>query len=152
MANSKSVAEDKDGKWVYRFKRSSYIRHPRITQDDTGEAVTRQEFRDECDVNVLMAKYQKSGVLPQGRGTPQYGDFASLPEFMDAQNMISVAKEAFASLPAAVRLRFGNDPAQFVAFAEDADNLPQMRKWGLAPPAAAEPEGIAPPPVSPPSG
>jgi len=138
MANAKSVTEDKDGKWVYRFKRSAFIRHPRMTQDDDGVSNTRQEFRDECDINVLMKKYEKSGLLPTNAGSPQYGDFGNLPDFMEAQNTIAKANEAFALLPASVRLRFGNDPAEFVDFASDPDNLSDMRRWGLAPPASDE--------------
>jgi len=148
MAKVKSVEVviDPEGKWNFRRKRSSYIPHDRVTQDDDGEVLTRQEFADECNVNVLMRKYEQSGILPSYGGTPEYGDFADLPDFMEAQNTIRVANEAFALLPARVRAEFENDPAQFVAFASNPDNIEDMRRLGLAPPAAAEPAGNAPPP------
>lgn len=149
MAKVKSVdvVIDPEGKWNFRRKRSSYIPHDRVTQDDDGELLTRQEFRDECDVNVLMRKYEQSGFLPQSGGTPQFGDFADLPDFMTAQNTIRVANEAFAMLPARVRAEFDNDPAAFVEFASNPENIEDMRRWGLAPPAAAERAASAPPPA-----
>jgi len=38
------------------------------------------------------------------------------------------------SLPATVRRDFDNDPMQFIAFAENPENLDKMREWKLAPP------------------
>lgn len=131
------VVIDPEGKWNFRRKRSSYIPHDRLTQDDDGEPGARQEFADECDINVLMRKYQSSGLLPSRSGVPQYGDFADLPDYLEAQNIIATANLAFAELPSDVRLRFANDPAEFVAFASDKANLDQMRIWGLAKPLEA---------------
>ena len=50
-------------------------------KDDTGldftgdDGKTKQEFRDECDINVLMERYEKSGVISHmNKATPQYLD------------------------------------------------------------------------------
>lgn len=102
-------------------------------------SLTRQEFAEECDINTIMARYEKTGVISHvSNAQPRYVDFGAAPDFHSAMNMLVEAEAAFMSLPATVRRTFENDPVQFVEFAQNPDNLDQMRKWGLAPPASAE--------------
>jgi hypothetical protein len=65
-------------------------------------------------------------------------------DLMGTMAMLSDAETAFMSLPAQVRREFDNDPLQFVDFASDPENVPQMRTWGLAPP-----EAVPEPPPAP---
>jgi len=105
--------------------------------ESVGVSMTRQEFADDADINVLMARYDKVGVwpLPPLDALPQYLDVTNVPDLMSAMQLMEDAKRAFMTLPATVRREFDNDPMQFVAFAENPDNLQQMRDWKLAPPA-----------------
>lgn len=116
---------------------------------DMGEfepSMTRQEFSEECDINVIMAQYDKTGIITHvADREPRYVDYAAAPDFMTAMNMMNEARDAFMSLPAKVRREFDNDPQAFVEFAQDSKNLDQMRIWGLAPP-APEPPPAAPEP------
>lgn len=118
-------------------KYSAYRPHEPVLADIGGPSRTRQEFAEECDVNVLMKRYERTGVLPQfgAERKAMYLDLASVPTFHEAMDVLVQAEYAFGRLPAAVRKEFDNDPGKFVAFAEDRKNLEQMRKWGLAPPA-----------------
>ena len=103
--------------------------------DPEPKSMTRQEFAEECDVNVLMAKYEKTGVWPNVPGTePVYLDVSAVPDLMTAMQYLEDAERAFMTLPAKVRREFDNDPVKFVDFASSKDNLTQMRDWGLAPP------------------
>lgn len=96
---------------------------------------TRQEFAEECDINSIMARYSKTGVISHvNPAEPRFLDLSVLPDFQSAMHIMMQANDAFASLPAAVRREFDNDPAKFVSFAEDGANLPKLREWGLAPP------------------
>lgn len=108
-------------------------------------SMTRQEFRDECDINTIMARYD--GYLSDPMRVmrePMYVDFTSMPgSLMDAMDMFREAEVAFMSLPAKVRKEFDNDPAMFVDYASDPENLGQMREWGLAPPAPVKPDAPA---------
>jgi len=113
-------------------------------------SLTRQEFAEEADINSIMAKYQKTGLVPGTDRQPMYGDFADLPSYMEAQEIILRADAAFSALPAEVRRRFDNDPAEFVEFASDPKNIDQMRVWGLAEP-LDEPEAPESPPAAPPA-
>lgn len=105
-----------------------------------GPSLTRQEFADECDINVIMARYEKTGQLPANNAEPMYVDFTSVPtNLMDTMRFMDEAQAAFMTLPAKVRKEFDNDPAMFVDFAGDPENLDQMRAWGLAPTPEAKP-------------
>lgn len=110
----------------------------------TGPSLTRQEFAEDCDVNVLMSRYENTGqMLPHAaRQEPAYLDLSDVPDLHTAMNVMNAAVEAFSSLPARVRFEFENDPMQFVEFAEDPANLDQMRQWGLAKPAEPTPEPL----------
>lgn len=109
--------------------------------DPGGPSATRQEFADECDINVLMAKYEATGIMPPVNGrTPMFGDVSAVPDLRLALEQIEQATESFMSLPAVVRKEFDNDVVRFVEYASDPSNVDQMRKWGLAtmpPPPAA---------------
>lgn len=115
-----------------------------------GKSLTRQEFVEECDINNLMKQYANGGMLPPADRPPQYIDCIGVPDYQAALDIVREAGEAFASLPAAARRQFDNDPVQFVQFASDPDNREQLEKWGLtAPPVVPEPpmrvEVVAPP-------
>lgn len=119
---------------------SAYVPHPRVQTDTGNVSLTRQEFADECDINVLMSRFEKTGIWPGplAKGEPRYFDFTEMPEdFRAAMDMMVDAEKAFMSLPADVRREFDNSPAEFVDYATDPANLEQMREWGLAPPAPA---------------
>jgi hypothetical protein len=126
-----------------------YKRNDSVELYDFGPSLTRQDMADECDINVIMAKYAVTGVLPVKEGVPQYVDFDTVPDnLLDAMASLHAAEEQFMRLPANVRREFDNDPVQFVAFATDPANLDQLRDWDLAPKKPQEPPVVAPEPVS----
>ena len=51
------------------------------------------------------------------------------------------ADDAFMALPAAVRERFNNDPAELVDFVSDVNNRSEAIDLGLIPP-PAKPDGV----------
>lgn len=102
-----------------------------------GEGRTRQSMRDECDINIIMRKYQKSGALSHVREYgAMYGHFESVT-FHEAMETIRVANEMFSALPSAVRKRFSNDPAEFMDFVskpeENKDELVKLGLWKVTP-------------------
>lgn len=120
-----------------------YVQHERLQLDASKDGKTRQEFAEECDINVLMARYEATGVLTHySKATPQYFDATDVPDLQRALAIVAHAEDAFMTLPAKVRKEFDNDPVQFVAFAENPDNLAKMREWGLA-----APEKVPEPPM-----
>lgn len=94
---------------------------------------TQQHQADETDINLIVKRYQQTGMLPQGRLQPLYGDFETL-DFHTAQNKIRAAQEAFAAIPAEIRARFNNDPGQFIEFAANPENADELVKLKLRDP------------------
>lgn len=108
--------------------------------DDTP-SMTRQEFAEEADINVLMARFEATGLMPSfNKGEPRYIDVSSVPNMQEALHIMEEATAAFMALDARTRRRFENDPQQFVAFAQDPKNVDQLREWGLAAPLPQKPE------------
>lgn len=98
----------------------------------TEPTMAQQHFKDECDVNTILRNYETTGLLTHvANGTPSYGDFSSVLEFQQAQNILIEAQDAFEALPASLRKRFDNDPAVMLEFIENPDNREEAEKLGL---------------------
>lgn len=110
--------------------------HERVVSPVGKVSKTRQEFAAECDINTIMKRYQKTGVINHfAPRSPQYLDLGEgVPDLMVAMNTMIAAEQAFMSLPAVVRKEFDNDARSFAEYAQNKDNLPKLREWGLAAP------------------
>lgn len=134
-------------------------------------SLTKQSFADECDINTIVERFNVTGQLPTNVRMPTYADFTNTFDFHSAMTAIRTAQEAFDAMPAKVRARFHNDPAEFVDFCADKENLPEATRLGLVSaeaiakaqalltgekppePSLAAPEGTKPPPsTTPPQG
>jgi len=94
-------------------------------------SLTKQSFRDECDINNILRKFNVTGQLPIGSVQPQYGDFSGITDYQSALNAVMAAQDSFLELPAKIRAKFDNDPALFVEFASDEANRDEMKAMGL---------------------
>jgi phage internal scaffolding protein len=94
--------------------------------------LTVQYEKDMCDINRIMAKYQKTGLIDHvSRYQGQYADVANTPTYQEAMQTIINANAAFQSLPSAIRDRFANDPARFLEFVHNPENKDEMARMGL---------------------
>lgn len=95
-------------------------------------SLTEQHHKDDCDINVVLRRYMKTGVLPEAARGGVYGDFtASASDFREAMNVITEARERFEALPSEVRERFSNSPEKLLAFLDDPENRTEAIKLGL---------------------
>jgi len=85
-----------------------------------GPSPTQQHLKDECDINVIMRRFGATGSMPQGLPGAVYGDFSGIEGYEDAVELVERARGGFDSLPASVRERFRNEPAELVKFASRA--------------------------------
>lgn len=106
-----------------------------------GNGRTKQASKDECDVNLIVKRFTETGELPSGNmKSPVFGDVTGL-EFRSMMDIIAGAQAAFEALPAVLRKRFGNDPAEFVEFCSDSANRDELVKLGLSDkPTVVEPQ------------
>lgn len=119
-----------------------------------GDGRTKQSFKEEVDINTIIRRFGISGHLPVGVRMPTYGDYTDVTDYHSALNAIALAAEAFDAMPAEVRTRFHNNPAEFVDFCSDVDNRAEAIKLGLVLPQAAvlasdAVAAAAPPPAAP---
>lgn len=114
--------KDKDGNVVRR----------KVTTVNNQPSMTKQSFKKECDINNIMAKHAKTGLINHvNQFDGKYGDATSI-DYHEAMNIVTSSQQMFEALPAETRNRFANDPAQFLDFVQNPDNAQEMVSMGLA--------------------
>lgn len=127
----------------------------------TGPGRTKQSFKDDCDVNTIINRFLKTGVMDfTNKNEPRYGDTTGL-DFTTAMQTVATAKALFMEVPPHVRQRFSNDPAQFLDFVNNPANRAEAEKLGLlkpkpqgptfVPATSASPAATPPAPATPPA-
>ncbi len=97
-----------------------------------GPGRTQQQFKEEVNINTIIAKYQKTGFaghvnVQQGR----YEDMSPYSGLKEAMDKVAAAKSLFSDLPPNLRNRFENNPAYMVNFLENPDNREEAIKLGI---------------------
>lgn len=109
-----------------------YRPHERVTFDCGDEMITKQEHKDECDINRILSQYQRTGILTHVQSArPTYTDLPDAIDFQESLNTLMIAEEAFSNLPSKVRAHFENDPGRFLAAFNDPAQYDQLRAYGL---------------------
>lgn len=102
-------------------------------------SLTSQEFKEECNINVLLKKYAVqakflgiplSEVIPQPTAD-NFGDFTNVEEFQQSMNRVSEIKGLFDALPSDIRQQCGNDPANFLRMCQDDKNFKDFAARGI---------------------
>lgn len=99
-----------------------------------GGSLTEQAHREECNINTIMQRYRRTGVLPQNPHLPVYGDFSQLGDYHACVTAVAMAQEGFMSLPSHLRKAFDNDPGKLLAFLDDPENREEAIELGLIAP------------------
>ncbi len=69
-------------------------------------SLTKQSFKDECDINNILSRYDLSGSLPNPNPKqPQYGDFTNV-NFQNSANLIAECKSTCKNLPLVSREKY----------------------------------------------
>lgn len=153
---------------------TQYDHHDGPEIKDFGPSLTKQEYAEESDINFIINQYETTGIAPAGPGRePIFGDFTdpTLTDYQQALNTVQGARELFERVPAKVRERFHNDPAELIAFVQDDRNIDEAFQLGLlrpdyvspsrppdfvapasGPAAATDPSRATPPPNAAPAG
>lgn len=137
MVNIRSAYCDKEHKGI-AFKKPSF---------------TQQHHKKDCDVNNIIKKYDKTGLITHvNHMKAQFGDFSEVMDYQEAQNVLIGVQEHFMQLPSYVRKQFDNDPETFMNFVSNPDNADEMIKYGLAtkitPAEGVEPATASAPPIA----
>jgi len=115
---------------------------------------TQQHFREQTNINSIIAKYKRTGFLPVVQnGQPMYGDFSSGKSYHEMVNQVQTAQEAFNQLPGEFKKQFEQNPGAMIDFVLNADNHQIALEMGLIAPTIDDKpgEGVNPdnvPPVN----
>lgn len=135
----------------------------------TDKSLTQQQFKEDADINVILARYAAKKELPPMALPEHFTDLSGgRMTYIDIQTRLAEANAMFYNLPPATRYEFRNDPAawaQAVMVATEAGSRSKLRELGIdapepvepptpagGPPAPAPEKGPPSGPKTPPSG
>lgn len=101
------------------------------------KSLCRQSDFEGSDINAIMKRFEKTGVLPLDTREALFTDVSAIGSYRDALEVMQRAQEGFLALPPGIRERFGNDPVAFLDFTSDPRNMAELTAMGVL----AAPEG-----------
>lgn len=130
----------------------------RVTTPLGSEVKTKQSFKNQCDINDLVARHRRTGLVDHTTSRkPLYGDFTAATDLFTHINATNAAEDEFRTLPAQVRRLCNEDPVELLNLLATEPGCESLRTAGLVvtdepsnPPLseAPSPEGTAPDPVA----
>lgn len=104
----------------------------RVVADVGTRSRTKQANRHETDINLMVARYKKTGQFQNvDPREPKYGDFSEAVSLEDAFNRVAEANESFMRLPASVRAMANNNPITLLEMLADQGATEALVKAGL---------------------
>jgi phage internal scaffolding protein len=100
--------------------------------------LTQQHFAEETDINYILKQFNITGLLPTNPISPRYGDFSNVHDYHSALNAVMAAEDEFDALPAQIRARFDNEPANLIDFLSNEQNRDEAEKLGLVNPSFSQ--------------
>lgn len=92
-----------------------------------GKSITEQHHARACDINTIMAKYLKTGVIDHiAKWEPQFGDVSDL-DFQRSMETITRVESEFYELPAFARAHYDHDPAKYLAAVVTPEGLEELQ-------------------------
>lgn len=125
------------------------------TDIDCGPSLTKQSFREESDINSIIKRFEKDGMITVAQREGFYGDVSEIVDYKAAADIVQRADELFMDMSADVRTRFDNDPAKMIEFLADEGNRAEAEKLGIIatrPVVVTEPPDVPSVPVPPVEG
>lgn len=102
---------------------------------NTEPSMTKQSLAENLDVNNIIRRYNKTGVLQKMTDFEGlYGQFDDI-DLREAIEKVEAAKNVFMEVPSQIRNLFENNAGSFIDYATNPANIQQLRDWGLANPA-----------------
>jgi len=112
-------------------------------------SLTKQEFKEEADINTILNRFLKTGEPPALALPEHFVDMTNRTSYFEYASAAAEANKLFYLLPAGIRSEFLNDPARWadaVVRATEAGDVDRLVKMGIqVPESPQEPEGGDPP-------
>lgn len=132
---------------------------PSLQSLDVGIQAAQQHFRDQVNINNIIAKYDKKDVakrMAQFAAGYDVERISHVPrgDFAEIRGRVAELEQRWELVPSSIRKRFQNDVSGFLKHIDDPKNVEDLYVWGLkerpkSVPPISEP---ATPPADPKSG
>lgn len=104
----------------------------RVQVHPVGDSKTKQEFKQDVDVNFIVKKFQMTGSVSHlARAKPQFADVSNAVSLHAAMNMMKEATKGFSDLSSAIRAEAGNSPVRFLEMLESEEGTADLVEAGL---------------------
>lgn len=98
---------------------------------ETGEGLTEQSHKQECDINYILKDYARTGFMKHAnQNAGQYDDVTSV-DFQSAMDTVANVKTMFENLPSQIRAEFNNQPTQFLDYVQNPNNTEALAQRGI---------------------
>lgn len=112
--------------------RNKFSKPVRVLSLPKGEDRTQQHFREEVNINQIIAKYQKTNILTHvTKNRVRFGEFLELADHAVNLDKVAKAQQSFDQLPSQLRNQFNNSIEGFFSFIQKPENKDQCIKWGI---------------------
>lgn len=103
-----------------------------VTTINNEPSKTKSEFKEQCDVHRIMNQLKQGRAITHvARGQGMYQDVSEIPDLLQAYEKVSLAQDAFMTLPSELRKKLENDPTKLPSYLQDPKNNEEAIKYGL---------------------
>lgn len=97
-----------------------------------GASLTKQEFKDDCDIRKIMERARKYGVPVTDPNQKVFADISNIGDFQSViQNGMELRQEFANLVRSDVRRLFDNNPEKIWEFMQDPANEEKCIEYGL---------------------
>lgn len=112
-----------------------------LSETYTGvKTEVQQQFKDDCDINLILKKYGIDRVAPESVQIPveHFRDVSATPKDLTAAyNLIRESEEMFYELPAELRRAVNDDPRRLMELAQSENGIKELQRLGFGLPPEA---------------
>lgn len=109
-----------------------------------GKTVTEQHHAKTCNINYIIAKYQKTGLVSHiNKHEGRYGDVSGA-DYERAMELVTDQETMFNELPSSVRAHYDNDVAEYLEHVRTAEGAAEHAQLLNPAPEVPEEEITAP--------
>lgn len=108
------------------MKKSTELpKRKRVQVTFKNPSLTKQSFKQECDINTIVNRFQNTGQIPlQNNLEPQYGNAPDLDLKTALDNVKNLHRE-FDDLPDYKKQIFNNNPTEYAEFLSQYEERPE---------------------------
>ena len=98
----------------------------------TEPSRTQQQFAEECDINIILDKFNATGVMSHVSSMqPVYADVTGYGDLAECFRKVENAQAAFDALPSKLRAELDNDPRNLVPYITNPANKERCIEYGI---------------------